>query len=100
MQSILMTFVGQFNTKAEMLMERLRSFADGKTAVGLASELNHATLDAIAQASESILAPMLSSLSTVLPDGEKRLHSAWTSTASIEKILNWEQRYLWRCKTQ
>ena len=46
-----MTFVGQFNLKADMLMERLRSFADGKTPVGLAKELNHSTLDAIAQVS-------------------------------------------------
>ena len=47
--SVLMTFVGQFNIKADMLMDRLQSFADGKTAVKLFTEFNHATLDAIAQ---------------------------------------------------
>jgi hypothetical protein len=30
-------------------MERLRTFADGKTTVTLFNEINHATLDAIAQ---------------------------------------------------
>ena len=44
-----MTFVDQFNTKADSLMERLRSFADGKTVVNLFKEFNHATLDDIAQ---------------------------------------------------
>jgi hypothetical protein len=44
-----MTFVGQFNTKADMLMERLQNFSDGKTLVHLFKEFNHATLDAIAQ---------------------------------------------------
>ena len=44
-----MTFVNQFNTKADMLLERLRLFSDGKTVVSLFKELNHATLDAIAQ---------------------------------------------------
>lgn len=32
-----------------MLMERLRSMADGKTMINLLNELNHTTLDAIAQ---------------------------------------------------
>ena len=44
-----MTFVNQFNTKADMLMDRLRTLADGKTIVNLFTEINHATLDAIAQ---------------------------------------------------
>ena len=44
-----MTFVNQFNTKADILMERLKYLADGKTVVDLFSEFNHVTLDAIAQ---------------------------------------------------
>ena len=44
-----MTFVNQFNTKADMLMDRLRTLADGNTIVNLFTEINHATLDAIAQ---------------------------------------------------
>lgn len=36
-----------------MVMDRLRSFSDGKTLVNLFSEINHATLDAIAQVSHS-----------------------------------------------
>jgi hypothetical protein len=44
-----MTFVNQFNSKADILMEKLRKFADGKTQVELLKEFNKATLDAIAQ---------------------------------------------------
>ena len=47
-RQILMTFVEQFNSKADILMERLRSMADGKTQILLFKEINHATLDAIA----------------------------------------------------
>jgi hypothetical protein len=43
-----MTFVKQFNQTADVLMERLRSLADGKTSVEMLNELNRATLDAIA----------------------------------------------------
>lgn len=46
-----MTFIDQFNTKSDLLMERLRSFADNKTIVNLHKEINHATLDVIAQVS-------------------------------------------------
>ena len=42
------TFINDFNSKADILMERLRTFADGKTIVTLFNEINHATLDAIA----------------------------------------------------
>jgi hypothetical protein len=42
-----MTFAEQFNEKADILMERFRSMADGKTLVDLLAELNHATLDAV-----------------------------------------------------
>ncbi len=45
----MITFIDQFNIKADMLMERLRSMSDGKTMVNLLNELNHTTLDAIAQ---------------------------------------------------
>jgi hypothetical protein len=44
-----MTFIDQFNSKVDILSERLRSFADGKRIVTLANEFNHTALDAIAQ---------------------------------------------------
>jgi hypothetical protein len=44
-----MTLVEQFNVKADILAERLRGFADGKTDVQFFAEFNKATLDAIAQ---------------------------------------------------
>ena len=44
-----MSFVGMFNIKADMLMERLRTLADGKTIVELYPEFNRATFDAISQ---------------------------------------------------
>ena len=44
-----MTFVNQFNEKADMLSQKLRSIADGKTMIQLFHELNQVTLDAIAQ---------------------------------------------------
>ena len=44
-----MTFIDQFNSKVDILSERLRTFADGKTIVPLAKEFNHTALDAIAQ---------------------------------------------------
>ena len=49
MLSVLMTFVDQFNLKADMLMSRLRPFAESNQIVELFKEFNHATLDAIAQ---------------------------------------------------
>ena len=48
-RSVLITFIDQFNVKADMLTERLSSMADGKTVVTLLNELNNTTLDAIAQ---------------------------------------------------
>ncbi len=50
-KSVLITFISQFNSKADILMERLCTLADGKNVVTLLTEINHATLDAIAQAS-------------------------------------------------
>ena len=44
-----MTFVNQFNSKADILMEKLRTKADGKTVVTLLEEFNRVALDAIAQ---------------------------------------------------
>ena len=44
----LMKFVEQFNSTADMLMEKLTESADGKTLVRLLDEFNKATLDAIA----------------------------------------------------
>lgn len=43
-----MNFVGQFNSKADVLMEKLSKLADDKTVVNLFNEINRATLDAIA----------------------------------------------------
>ena len=43
-----MNFVEQFNTKADLLVEKLGKSADGKTVIDLFSEINRATLDAIA----------------------------------------------------
>jgi len=45
---VLVTFVQQFNTITNALLENLRLKADGKTVVSLFNELNRATLDAIA----------------------------------------------------
>ena len=49
--SVLMTFVNHFNSKADLLLERLRSLADGKTVVKLFPEINRAALDIIAMVS-------------------------------------------------
>jgi len=38
----------EFNIKADMLMERLRTFANGKTQVKMAKEFNRAVFDIIA----------------------------------------------------
>ena len=43
-----MTFVSQFNYKADLLMDKLSRSADGKTIVHLFKEINHAALDIIA----------------------------------------------------
>ena len=43
-----MTFVQQFNTISDVLMEKLRLKADGKTVIEILNEMNRATLDAIA----------------------------------------------------
>jgi hypothetical protein len=42
-----MTFVEQFNQKADQLMDRLRTMADGETSIRLFDEFNGATLDAV-----------------------------------------------------
>ena len=44
-----MTFVDQFNSKTDILMNRLRSFSDQEKVIDLSIELKHTTLDAIAQ---------------------------------------------------
>lgn len=43
-----MSFVGQFNSISDILVEKLTKLADGKTPVNLFNEINQATLDAIA----------------------------------------------------
>lgn len=46
-----MSFIDEFNAKGEILMNRFRTLADGKTKVTLLDEFNHATLDVIASVS-------------------------------------------------
>ena len=43
-----MSFLNEINSKGDILLERLRSLADGKTQVKLFDEINHAALDIIA----------------------------------------------------
>ena len=50
-----MTFSKEFNAIGDILMDKLRSLADGKTMITLFEELNHATLDVIAVVSDLIL---------------------------------------------
>jgi hypothetical protein len=56
-----MTFVKQFNNKADILMEKLSKSADGKTLVDLFKEINHTTLDAIAQVNFRFLRHLIKS---------------------------------------
>ena len=44
-----MTFLTQFNSKADILTEKLRTKADSKTVITLLDEFNRVALDAIAQ---------------------------------------------------
>jgi hypothetical protein len=46
---VLEAFIDQFNIKADILMERLRSMADGRTVVVLINELNSIALEALVQ---------------------------------------------------
>ncbi len=46
-ERVLMTFIEKFNEKADMLMARFRSMADGKTQINMLTEINHATLDTV-----------------------------------------------------
>lgn len=43
-----MSFLDEVNSKGDILLERLRTLADGKTVVNLFDEVNHAALDIIA----------------------------------------------------
>ena len=47
-KQVLNSFIDEFNNKGDLLLEKLRSMADGKTQVVMLDEFNHATLDAIA----------------------------------------------------
>ena len=40
--------MNDFNGKGDLLIEKLRTLADGKTYMQLFKEINHATLDVIA----------------------------------------------------
>ena len=50
-----MTFVDHFNQITDILNDKLRTMADGKTTVHLFNEINKATLDAIALVNKVIL---------------------------------------------
>jgi hypothetical protein len=43
-----MKFIKEFNSNGDILLEKLRGMADGKTQITLLRELNNATLDIIA----------------------------------------------------
>ena len=43
-----MTFMKEFNSKTDILIDFLRKKADGKTEIKLTDEINHTTLDIIA----------------------------------------------------
>ena len=45
---MLNSFIDEFNNQGDLLLEKLRSMADGKTHVVMLDEFNHATLDDIA----------------------------------------------------
>ena len=45
---MLINSLEEFNTKSDLLMDRFRSLADGKTVVTLFNEINRAALDIIA----------------------------------------------------
>ncbi len=47
----LIEYLDDFNTKCDILIERLRTLADGKTVVTVFNEVNHAALDIIANVS-------------------------------------------------
>ena len=47
--------MSEFNQKGDVLLERLRSMADGKTMVKLFNEINHAALDVIASVTKITL---------------------------------------------
>ena len=45
---VLMTFMTEFNSKADILVDYLKTKADGKTELILLDEFNHTALDIIA----------------------------------------------------
>jgi cytochrome P450 len=47
----LMSFMSEFNSKGDSLVNHLRLMADGKTQIKLLTEFNHAALDVIASVS-------------------------------------------------
>jgi hypothetical protein len=68
-----MTFVNQFNSKADILMEKFRKYSDGKTQVELLKEFNKATLDAIAQVKNILIKILFDKLNKKLIC-QSRLH--------------------------
>ena len=44
-----MEYLGDFNEKSDILMEKLRKYADGKTVINFLNEINRATLDIISK---------------------------------------------------
>lgn len=47
-------FVGDFNEAADVLMDRLRKRADGKTSITMFEEFNHVTMALISKVTNSI----------------------------------------------
>ena len=45
---VLNEFIEEFNTKSDILLEQIRSMADGQTEIVLLDQFNHAALDLIA----------------------------------------------------
>lgn len=47
-KQVLASFIDEYNTKGDMLLEKIRSIADGKKEIIMLDEFNHAALDVIA----------------------------------------------------
>ena len=48
-------YMAEFNQKGDILLEKLRKIADGKTIFKLLDEINHTALDAIASVNQNLL---------------------------------------------
>lgn len=50
-KNILNSFIDEFNSKGDILLDKFRSMSDGKQQVNMLHNFNNATLDAIAKVS-------------------------------------------------